>query len=74
MVYQSAEQRQLDLLDFLVDISSCHTTDLGSRWAIPKLQSSTCEVILLLIWMYAVDHCHAERLSPSFSTAFLAEA
>ncbi len=34
---------------------------LGSGWAVPKLQSSSGEAILLLIWMYALGCCCAER-------------
>ncbi len=51
--------------------SSYHPTDfqsdsgLSSGWAIPKLQSSSGEAILLLIWMYALGCCCAERWSSS---------
>lgn len=43
---------------------------LGSGWTIPKLESSTGEAILFLIWTYASSHC-AERWNFSSSSAFL---
>ncbi len=41
------------------DHSTDHSTDsvLGSGWTISKLQYSSGEAILLLIWMCALGHC-----------------